>query len=40
VLGGDAGSQIAAVASGNAALQSELVAAVERGLGRLAPRPG
>ena len=40
VLGSDAGFQIAAVASGNAALQAELVAAVERGIGRLEPRPG
>jgi len=40
VLGSDASFQIAAVASGNAALQAELVAAVERGMGRLEPRPG
>jgi myo-inositol-1(or 4)-monophosphatase len=40
VLGSDASFQIAAVASGNAALQAELVAAVERGIGRLQPRPG
>ncbi|MBN2205420.1 MAG: hypothetical protein JW767_10400 [Thermoleophilia bacterium] len=38
VLGSDASFQIAAVASGNAALQAELVAAVEHGIGRLAPR--
>jgi len=40
VLGSDASFQIAAVASGNAALQAELVAAVERGSGRLGRRPG
>jgi len=40
VLGSDASFQIAAVASGNAALHGELVAAVERGSGRLGPRPG
>jgi hypothetical protein len=40
VLGSDADFQIAAVASGDAALHAELVAAVERGIGRLQPRPG
>lgn len=40
VLGSDASFQIAAVASGNAALQAELVAVVERGIDRLGPRPG